>query len=165
MYDSADARREAIEAIHATPTQIVLVVTGGGATAMSDLLAVPGASRTVLETVVPYARTALADWLDGGDGRVTERTAEEMARAALRRARELAGADADVEVAGVASTAALATDRDRRGADRAHLCAVASDGWVLRRALEFDRSDGRAAQEREVADAVIALVAAVCEAG
>ncbi len=43
-----------ITQIHTTPTMAVLIVTGGGTQAIADLLAVPGASRTVLEALIPY---------------------------------------------------------------------------------------------------------------
>ena len=48
-----------IEAIHAAPHGVVLICTGGGSAAVEWLLAVPGASATVLEALVPYSREAL----------------------------------------------------------------------------------------------------------
>jgi hypothetical protein len=41
----------------------VLALAGGGATAAAQFLAVPGASRTILEVVVPFDETALAEFL------------------------------------------------------------------------------------------------------
>lgn len=156
-----ESLQELIEAIHATPVMIVLVTTGGGATAISDLLAVPGASGTILEATVPYARTALETWLAASDGGSDPEAALDIATQAWHRALELA--DAGTEVYGVACTAALATLRERRGADRAHLAAV-GDGVVLTDHVRLERSDGRGAQERHVSNALIGLVAKACGA-
>src|SRR5450631_1721497 len=79
-----------IERIHNSGRQLVLAVTGGGSQAIADLLAVPGASASVLEAVVPYSLPALEDWLGGRvDHACSERTARAMAMAAFRRTRYL----------------------------------------------------------------------------
>ena len=44
----------------------VIAVTGGGSTAISTLLGVGGASRSVLAATVPYAEGALIEWLGPG---------------------------------------------------------------------------------------------------
>jgi hypothetical protein len=54
-----------IKALHENPTKAVAYVTGGGVNTVSWLLSVPGASNTVLEATVPYARDALMDVLGG----------------------------------------------------------------------------------------------------
>ena len=59
----SDPWRQLIERIHAASPPTVLVVTGGGASAISELLSVPGGSRTLLEAVVPYSEEALVEWL------------------------------------------------------------------------------------------------------
>ena len=50
-----------VEQIHASPTKLVMYVTGGGVHAPTWLLSVPGASRTVLDVRVPYSPESLAD--------------------------------------------------------------------------------------------------------
>src|SRR5262249_56627326 len=55
--------RRLIEALHQSPVRCVLALAGGGAGAASRLLGVPGASRTVLEVVVPYHDRALTEFL------------------------------------------------------------------------------------------------------
>lgn len=82
-----------IEAIHAKCQPTVLAVTGGGASAIAELLAVPGASQTVLEARVPYSQEALFEWL----GRRPEHacdapTALAMASVACQRAQQLLAA-------------------------------------------------------------------------
>ncbi|MGC4005579.1 MAG: hypothetical protein QM811_21675 [Pirellulales bacterium] len=55
------SRATLIAALHDAPLQVVLTVTGGGATAVADLLGVPGGSRIVLAAHVPYCEGA---WLN-----------------------------------------------------------------------------------------------------
>lgn len=110
-----------IEAIHATPTRVVLAATGGGSQAISRLLEVGGASRTVLEAIVPYSSAALDDWLHARpEHYCSPQTVRAMAMAAFERARRLtAGEDAasrTTDLAGVACTASLASDRPKRRA-------------------------------------------------
>ncbi len=77
------SREEFIGQLHATPQMAVLATTGGGSRAISDLLAAPGASRTVLAAFVPYAASALAEFLDGEPERYcSEHTARMLAAAA-----------------------------------------------------------------------------------
>ncbi|NCF44140.1 MAG: hypothetical protein GWP70_04885, partial [Proteobacteria bacterium] len=54
-----------IQALHDSAWQGVLHITGGGTSVLSKLLAVPGASRTVLDATIPYANAALAQLLGG----------------------------------------------------------------------------------------------------
>lgn len=124
-----DAARALIPHLHAAPGQAVLVVTGGGSVAISHLLCIPGASRTVLEARVPYSNAALTDWLGG---RVpsqwcSSETAAAMAVAAFERARQLAPESVpDSDLLGVAATATLRTDRPHQGEHRIHLAAQTS---------------------------------------
>ena len=129
--------QDVIRRIHAGPAQAVVVVTGGGAQAITWLLTVPGASRTILETLVPYSERALESFLGERPRRIADsETAQMMARRAYCRAVKLA--DADVPVVGVASTAAIATDRKKRGAHRAHVARRTSDSAVTY-SLEFKK--------------------------
>ena len=85
-----DPWQQLIERIHAAPQQAVIVVTGGGASAISELLSVPGGSRTLLEAIVPYSEAALADWLGRcPEHSCVEETALAMAAVAYRRAGKL----------------------------------------------------------------------------
>ena len=47
-----------VEQIHLSPHKIVLATAGAGTQALSDLLAVAGASNTLIEARVPYAQEA-----------------------------------------------------------------------------------------------------------
>ncbi|MFZ1932489.1 MAG: hypothetical protein WAU84_01980, partial [Thermoguttaceae bacterium] len=77
-----------VEQIHDSPTRIVLAVAGGGSRAIADLLEVPGASRTLLEAVVPYSVPAMTAWQGSlPDGLCSAATGRAMAMAAFHRAR------------------------------------------------------------------------------
>ena len=85
-----------------------------------------------------------------------EEVAKQMALACLRRAEELA--EGNTPVAGVACTAALVTDRQRRGDNRAHIAVATSEGMALTNiALEKDLND-RATEDRIVSDAVLGMI-------
>jgi nicotinamide mononucleotide (NMN) deamidase PncC len=164
------ARTALIEGIHATPTLAVIAVTGGGAAALSDLLAVPGASRTVLELRVPYASEALADLLGAEPAQaVSIATAAAMAVACRERALALssaadpaAGGAGGPPLVGVACTAALASDRPKRGAHRAH---VGLDDGRTTRLWTLELAKGarsRPGEDRLVSDVVLGALAAAC---
>ena len=79
--------RQLVQRIHDAPVRVVLAVTGGGSRAIGQLLEVPGASRTLLEAVVPYSAAAMTDWLGGRpDQFCSEPTGRAMAMAAYLRA-------------------------------------------------------------------------------
>ncbi|KFM24393.1 hypothetical protein F751_3111 [Auxenochlorella protothecoides] len=119
---------EVIKAIHATPTRLALTVTGGGVQAISWLLGVPGASRTVLDVQVPYSPTALKSLL-GGQAFASASSPDSVAalsQAAFQRAASLTALG--TPVAGLACSAALGTDRVRRGEDRVYIAAHGTGG-------------------------------------
>src|SRR5262249_34253164 len=110
-----------VERIHASGRRIVVAVSGGGSGVIAALLRVPGASRPLVEAVVPYAFEALVDFL----GRPPEPacspdTAAAMAVRARERAAALVGATGAALV-GLGVTASLASDRPKRGDHRGHL--------------------------------------------
>ena len=112
-----------IEEIHNTPTKACLVITGAGTSAISALFAVAGASRTVIDAQVPYSRAALDDYVGVQAGQhVSEDEAKLMAVRAYERAVKLtANGDVGRRLIGLSCTAAIATDRLRRGENRAHI--------------------------------------------
>lgn len=152
-----------IERIHASGRRVAVAVTGGGSGAIATLLRVPGASRTLVEAVVPYSYEALVDFL----GRRPERscspeTAAAMALRARERAAALVGSTAGPLV-GLGVTASLASDRPKRGDHRGHLAVATDDGLdVVSIVLEKGRRD-RAAEEDLVTDAAILLLARACD--
>ena len=119
-----------VRALHATPQQAVIEVAGAGTLAVSWLHTVGGSSRTVLEATDRYCQASLAALLGAvPEPAVCAAVAAAMADAARRRARLLAGPGAPV--VGAACTAALATDRPRRGADHAFVAVAGALGTAV----------------------------------
>ncbi len=149
-------------AIHATPSRMVLALSGGGAGALAELLEVPGASRTLLEAAVPYSRGALLGWLGGRpDQFCSARTARAMAMVAFGRAGELAEPGA-ADLLGVACTAGLATDRPRQGEHRAHV-AIQSKNETVCWSLHLAKNRrSRRDEEQLVASLVLNCMAEAC---
>lgn len=139
--------------IHAQPPRIVLVTSGGGSGAISRLLEVPGASRTLLEAVVPYAEGALVRWLGGRpDQFCAEPTARAMAMAAFRRA---VGHDTEGNaVAGVACSASLVSDRPKKGPHRAHV-AIQTVAVTATHSIELVKGRRTRAEEERLVTALI----------
>lgn len=146
--------------IHASPGRVVLALSGGSA-AGSALLSVPGASRTVLEVVIPYCERALVSFLGGRpDQFCSSPAARSMAVVAFHRARHLA--ESETDVAGVACTAALATDRPRRGAHRIHV-ALQTRGLTAAWSVQLNKgARSRAEEEQLAARMTLNAVAAAC---
>ena len=117
-----------IESIHGTKGMASLVIAGAGSEAISDILSVAGASGTVLDIQVPYASSAVVDYLGEEPGQfVSTGAALSLARAAYFRAVELR--EGDVPVVGVACTATIATNRPKRGEHRCHVCVYGPTDW------------------------------------
>ena len=148
-----------VHCIHSSRTAAALVLAGGGTGAIPLLLRRPGGSRTVLDAAVPYGPAAVADYLGHAPARAcSAETAEALARRAFQRACEFR-ADRSVPVVGVGATAALATDRVRRGEDRLHAAAFDGSRTI---ALEFPFEpphSNRQAQETAAERAIAALLA------
>ncbi len=156
-----DAWRRLIEQVHASGRRVVLAITGGGSGAIGQLLRVPGASRTLLEAIVPYDGAALAQYLAGApDQACSEETAVAMARRAQERARALAPEAA--ATVGLGATASLASDRPKKGDHRCHIAVATEQGLdVTSIVLEKDRRD-RGTEEDIVARVIVTVLARAC---
>ena len=153
---------DVVAQIHDTPQQATLAVAGAGNYALAWLLGVGGASRTVLETRVPYGYRAMTDFLGGyaPEQTVSPDTARRMARAAWQRGMQLR--ENPMPIVGVACTATIATDRTKRGEHRAYV-ATWDDDAVCVDSLTLDKGlRERAGEEDVVSRLVIAAVARAC---
>jgi nicotinic acid mononucleotide adenylyltransferase len=110
-----------IQAIHAAPQMMVIEFTGAGTQALAWLHGVGGSSRTILEATDRYAATSLVSCLGFEP---TQFTSPEVARALATKAyiRAIRLVRPGTPVAGLGSTATIATDRTKRGD---HRCCVA----------------------------------------
>ena len=121
-----------VNKIHEDPHQTVIAIAGGGSLAVAWLLSMPGASKTILESVVPYGRLSMVNLLGfEPDQYVCPETAQAMAKACYQRAMKLR--ENDLPVLGVACTATLVTDRIKRGD---HRCSLSV--WSGHRVLNYD---------------------------
>ncbi len=146
--------------IHAAPHKAVVVVAGGGAQGLAWLMEAPGASRTVLEALVPYGRRSMVQFLGKEPAQyVSVQTAQDMARAAYRRGAELRE-DAS-PVVGLACTATIATDRPKRGD---HRCCVAA--WGQEGVATYDLVLAKGRRDRSGEELVVSrlLLRALAEA-
>ena len=140
----------------------VLAVTGGGTQALADLFVVPGASRTVLEALVPYSDGSMDEFLGRRPSQaVSAETAAALARKAHKRALALRPAH-EVAVLGVACTAALVTDRPRKGEHRAHVAVCRGESVEVRSVTLEKNARNRAGEERVVADMLLSAMGRAC---
>ncbi|MBT4162642.1 MAG: hypothetical protein HOC70_02730 [Gammaproteobacteria bacterium] len=153
--ESGELNQQLIEAIYAAGSQWSLAITGGGTSAISDLFAVPGASGTILEARVPYHADLLKSYLGArSDPGCSTSTARAMAMQAYLAASAIGSKPAF----GLGCTAAIATNRERRGSDRCHL-AVQSYSMTRTFDVTFDKALSRQEQEQICRDLVINAMA------
>ncbi len=127
MTSSDSTWQQLISTVQASGRKAALAITGGGSGAISELLRVPGGSRLLVEAQVPYDTEALATFLGYAPSQASSAdTAIAMARTARARAAKLVSADTDL--VGLGATAALVSDRPRRGEHRFHIAFANSAG-------------------------------------
>jgi hypothetical protein len=161
MTPSDPAWQQLISALHASGSKAALAITGGGSGAVGELLRVPGASRLLIEAQVPYDGLALATFLGFAPAQACSAdTATAMARSAQARAAKLV--PSGIELVGLGATAALVSDRPRKGEHRFHI-AFANSARVAHctGAMAKGRRD-RAAEEDLVSRAIILWLARAC---
>jgi hypothetical protein len=152
---------QVIEQIHHSAHKLVFEFAGAGSLALFQLHSVAGSSRTILEATDRYAATSLVDLLGQPPEQfVSRETAIAMAAQAYRRARRLA--EPGTACLGVACTAAIATDRERRGEDRCWIAVrdaagVSSYGLVMIKAAR-----DRLGEEQLVSQLLLQAIAVGC---
>jgi hypothetical protein len=139
----------------------VVEFTGAGSLALFQLHSVAGSSRTILEATDRYAATAMVELL----GQVPEQfvsreTAIAMAAQAYRRAMRLA--EPGTACLGVACTAAIATDRVRRGADHCWVAVRDSVGVSSYGLVMIKTARDRLGEEQLVSQLLLRAIAAAC---
>jgi nicotinamide mononucleotide (NMN) deamidase PncC len=141
---------ERIARIFDSGRRAVFVITGGGSGALHTLLSTPGASRFIADARIPYSLEALADFLGKApEQSVSPETARELANKV--------GQASSLSTVAVSCTAALATDRKRRGDDRAFICIKTEQSEKIY-ALYFSKAS-RAEQEALLSDWLLVLIA------
>ena len=151
-----------IQQIHAHPAQIVFAAAGAGAPALQALLAVAGATNTLLEATIPYGRRAFVDYLgQAPDQFVSASTALRLAGRALTRAQLLA--EEERPLLGLACSAAIATNRPKKGAHRAHVATWQNGVAVVHSLTLAKGARSRAAEDALVSRLLLAALAAALD--
>ena len=118
--------RDLVRRIHSTPGRLLLVTAGAGTQALAWLLGVSGATRTLLEALIPYDESSFDDFLGRKPAKyVVARTAGLLAGRAVVRASHLF--QGDEPVIGLACSATIITDRPKKGQHRAHISVWTSE--------------------------------------
>jgi nicotinamide mononucleotide (NMN) deamidase PncC len=161
MSPSDAAWRQLISALHGSGRKAALAITGGGSGAVGELLRVPGGSRLLIEAQIPYDEEALAAFLGAAPAQASSAdTAILMARAARARAARLAPAGSDA--VGLGATAALVSDRPRRGEHRFHIAFANADRTAHCTCVLAKGRRDRAAEEDIVSRAILLWLARGC---
>ena len=161
MSPSDAAWQQLISALHASGRKAALAITGGGSGAVGELLRVPGGSRVLVEAQVPYDERALAAFLGFAPAQAcSSGTAIAMAQSARARAARLVPAGTDL--VGLGATAALVSDRPRRGEHRFHIAFASSAGIAHCTCVMAKGRRDRAAEEDLVSRAIVLWLARAC---
>ncbi len=155
------AWQQLISALHASGRKAALAITGGGSGAVGELLRVPGGSRLLIEAQVPYDALALATFLGFAPAQAcSSDTAIAMAQSARSRAARLVPAGTDL--VGLGATAALVSDRPRKGEHRFHIAFANSAGIAHCTCVMAKGRRDRAAEEDLVSRAIVLWLARAC---
>jgi hypothetical protein len=171
MSPSDAAWQDFISTLHASGRKAALAITGGGSGAVGELLRVPGGSRLLIEAQVPYDALALAAFLGFAPAQAcSSDTAIAMARTVRARAARLVpstgvGVGTDLvgpDLVGLGATAALVSDRPRKGEHRFHIAfanaaQIAHCTCVMAKGRRY-----RAAEEDLVSRAIVLWLARAC---
>jgi nicotinic acid mononucleotide adenylyltransferase len=161
MRPSDAAWQQLISAVHASGRKAALAITGGGSGAIGELLRVPGGSRLLIEAQVPYEAAALATFLGFAPAQACSAdTAIAMASSVRARAGRLVPADTDL--VGLGATAALVSDRPRKGEHRFHIAFANSARIAHCTGVMAKGRRDRAAEEDIVSGAIVLWLAHAC---
>ena len=161
MSSSDAAWQQLISSLHASGRKVALAITGGGSGAVGELLRVPGGSRLLIEAQVPYDALALATFLGFAPAQACSAdTAMAMAQSVRARVARLVPSGSDL--IGLGATAALVSDRPRKGEHRFHI-AFANSARIRHctGVMAKGRRD-RAAEEDLVSRAIVLWLAHAC---
>ena len=166
MSPSDAAWRQLISTVHGSGRKAVLAITGGGSGAVGELLRVPGGSRLLIEAQIPYDERALAAFLGFAPAQASSAdTAIAMAQAARARAARLMPAgtnEVSPDLVGLGATAALVSDRPRKGEHRFHIAFANAAGIAHCTGVLAKGRRDRGAEEDLVSRAIVLWLARAC---
>jgi nicotinamide mononucleotide (NMN) deamidase PncC len=150
--------RGIFDSLHGSGLRAVVALTGGGSRFLSGLLSVPGASRTVIGAHVPYSSQQLERFVFGPvQDSVSSKTVRRMADRAFSEA--VRNSVAGSNCVGIACSAGLATDRDRRGEDHAWCCLRSADSAESAH-VEFRKGETTRDQQEDTVAALLLFMTA-----
>jgi hypothetical protein len=175
MSPSDAAWQQLIAALHGSGRKAALAITGGGSGAVGELLRVPGGSRLLIEAQIPYDALALEAFLGFAPAQAcSSDTAIAMARTARARAAGLVPAETaggpdlvspglvGPDLVGLGATAALVSDRPRKGEHRFHIAFANAAGVTHCTGVMAKGRRDRAAEEDLVSRAIVLWLARAC---
>jgi hypothetical protein len=131
-----------VQSIHDASGRVMIVTAGAGTQALAWLLGVAGASRTLLEALIPYDESSFDNFLGRKPTKyVTRNTAGLLAGCALNRAQTLL--PNDEPKIGLSCTATIVTDRPKLGQHRAHVAT-----WTLNQVTRYSLQLNKGARDR-----------------
>ena len=152
-----------IQSIHTGPFKLVYVSSGGGSTAISDFLKVPGASNTILESYIPYSRESMDEYLGIKPSHYCGlQTTINMAMIAFERAQKLAPDTKREYLLGAAVTATLSTNYEKLGSHRFFVCIHGSEATHVISCYLTKGKRTRDLEEKLVSECLEALIGIAC---
>ena len=156
--------RAAIEFIHSSDYKFSIATAGAGSLAVSWLLAIPGASNSILDVRIPYHGKAMEDFLGYMPTKfVSDVVSKEMADRAFLYSRKYANdLNSGHNLIGIGCTASIATNKPKRGDHNFFLSA--SDGLSRLTIHVILAKDTRSREEEEevVSRSIINAISAEC---
>lgn len=150
--------QQLIEQIHAADGKLVLSTSGVGTEAIAWLMSVAGASRTMLECVVPYSKQAFDFWLEREPEKyVSEKTAMRLAGRMQVRAQLLE--QSEKPLIGCACTGAIASDRPKKGHHQAFIATWTATQLSIWHILLTKDARSRQAEEALVSRLLLNVIA------
>ena len=154
---------KSIQAIHTGPFKLVYVSSGGGSTAISDFLKVPGASNTILESYIPYSRESMDEYLGIKPSHYCGlQTTINMAMIAFKRAQKLAPDAKRKHLLGAAVTATLSTTYEKLGSHRFFVCIHGNEATHVISCYLTKGKRTRDLEENLVSECLEALIGIAC---
>jgi hypothetical protein len=161
MTPADAAWHQLISTLHGSGRKAALAITGGGSGAINELLRVPGGSRLLIEAQVPYDEQALATFLGFAPAQASSADTA-IAMACSARARAVSMVPLGNDLVGIGATAALVSDRPRKGEHRYHIAYANAAGTGHCTAVLAKGRRDRGAEEDLVSRAIILFLARAC---
>ncbi|MEK9650474.1 MAG: cytidylyltransferase [Gammaproteobacteria bacterium] len=154
---------ELIQEIHKSNFRFVIVTSGGGSIAVSDLLSVPGASNSVLETYTPYARESLAYYLlREPDQYCSMATTLSMAAKAFSAAKKIDKNSSKHKLLGIGVTASLKSIAPKKGNHRFYIAIQTQDYSKTISCILNKDQRSRIQEEQVISDVLIQAIREAC---